>query len=70
MLKEGIVPEEIPWLAPVGNSAIESAIGKRSNRRGMSEQTQGMKRDDMRAGIKRHWNAFDKLVASASEKSK
>jgi hypothetical protein len=67
MLKEKIKPEKIPWLAPLG----KSAIGKRSISRGMSSQTDGMKRDDMRAEIKRQiWNAFDKLVAGASEKSK
>jgi hypothetical protein len=64
MLEEGIVPEEIPWLAPVG----KSAIGKRSISRGMSTQTEGMKRDDMRAEIKRQvWNAFEKVVAGASQ---
>jgi hypothetical protein len=67
MLNEGIVPEKIPWLAPLG----KSAIGKRSISRGMPAQTDGMKRDDMRAEIKGQIrNAFDKLVAGASEKSK
>jgi hypothetical protein len=67
MLKEGIEPEKIPWLAPLG----KSAIGKRSVSRGMPAQTDGMKRDDMRAEIKRQiWNAFEKLVAGAAEKSK
>jgi hypothetical protein len=67
MLNEGIVPEKIPWLAPLG----KSAIGKRSISRGMPAQTDGMKRDDTRAEIKRQIrNAFDNLVAGASEKSK
>jgi hypothetical protein len=67
MLKEGIEPEKIPWLAPLG----KSAIGKRSISRGMPSQTEGMKRDDTRAEIKRQiWNAFDKLIAGASKKSK
>ena len=67
MLEEGILPEEIPWLAIVG----KSAKGKRSVTRGMSEQTEGMKRDDVRAEIKRQVrNAFEKLVAGASENSK
>lgn len=67
MLKEGIEPEKIPWLAPLG----KSAIGKKSISRGMPTQTDGMKRDDVRAEIKRQiWNAFDKLVGGASEKSK
>jgi len=67
MLNDGIVPEKISWLAPLG----KSAIGKRSISRGMPAQTEGMKRDDMRAEIKRQiWNAFDKLVAGASEQSK
>jgi hypothetical protein len=66
MLNDGIEPEKIPWLAPVG----KSAIGKRSISRGMSEQTDGMKRDDVRAEIKRQVrNAFDKLVADATKKS-
>jgi hypothetical protein len=65
MLKEGIAPEKVPWLASVG----KSAIGKRSISRGMPEQTDGMRRDDMRAEIKRQvWNAFDKLIAGALTK--
>jgi hypothetical protein len=67
MLNDGIGPEKIPWLAPVG----KSAIGKRSISRGMPAQTEGMKRNDLRAEIKRQvWNAFEKLVAATSEKSK
>jgi hypothetical protein len=67
MLKEGTVPEETPFLAQLG----KSAIGKRSISRGMPKQTEGMKRDDMRAEIKRQiWNAFDRLIAGAPEKSK
>jgi len=67
MLNDGIEPEKIPWLAPVG----KSAVGKRSISRGMSEQTEGMKRDDMRAEIKRQvWNSFEKLVVGQSKKSK
>ena len=49
MLREGIVPEETTFLAQLG----KSAAGKKSTTRGMSEQTEGMKRDDMRAEIKR-----------------
>ena len=64
MLRHGIVPEEKPFLAQLG----KSAIGKRSISRGMPEQTEGMKRDDMRAEIKRQiWNAFDKLIAGAEK---
>jgi hypothetical protein len=67
MLNDGIEPEKIPWLAPVG----KSAIGKRSISRGMPAQTGGMKHDDVRAEIKRQvWNAFEKLVGTTSEKSK
>jgi hypothetical protein len=67
MLNDGIKPEKIPWLAPVG----KSAIGKRSISRGMSDQTDGMKRDDVRSEIKRQVrNAFDKLVADAAKPSK
>jgi hypothetical protein len=67
MLNDRIFPEAIPWLAPVG----KSAIGKRSISRGMSKQTEGMKRDDVRAEIKRQvWNAFEKLVAGASQDCK
>jgi hypothetical protein len=67
MLKEGIEPEKIPWLAPVG----KSAIGKKSISRGMPEQTEGMKRDDVRAEIKRQvWKAFDKLVAGQVKKTR
>jgi hypothetical protein len=64
MLRVGIVPEEAPVLAQLG----KSAIGKRSISRGMSKQTEGMKRDDVRAEIKRQlWNSFDKLVAGAEK---
>ncbi len=67
MLNDGIFPEAISWLAPVG----KSAIGKRSISRGMSKQTEGMKRDDICAEIKRQvWNAFEKLVAGASQDCK
>lgn len=64
MLRVGIVPEETPFLAQLG----KSAIGKRSISRGMSKQTEGMKRDDVRAEIKRQlWNSFDRLVAGAEK---
>jgi hypothetical protein len=64
MLRVGIVPEEAPFLAQLG----KSAIGKRSISRGMSKQTEGMKRDDVRAEIKRQlWNSFDRLVAAAEK---
>jgi hypothetical protein len=64
MLREGIVPEETPFLAQLG----KSAIGKRSISRGMSEQTEGMRRDDIRAEIKRQiWNAFNTLIAGAEK---
>jgi hypothetical protein len=64
MLKEGIVPEETPSLAQLG----KSAIGKRSISRGMSDQTEGMRRDDVRAEIKRQlWNAFDRLIAGGEK---
>jgi hypothetical protein len=67
MLNDAIEPEKIPWLAQLG----KSAIGKRSISRGMPAQTERMKRDDMRAEIKRQiWNAFDKLIVGASKKSK
>jgi hypothetical protein len=67
MLKEGSVPEETPFLAQLG----KSAVGKKSTTRGMAEQTGGMRRNDMRAEIKRQiWNAFDRLIAGAPEKSK
>lgn len=42
----------------------KSAIGKKSISRGMAQQTEGMKRDDVRAEIKRRvWEAFDKLIS-------
>jgi hypothetical protein len=64
MLREGTVPEETPFLAELG----KSAAGKKSTTRGMSEQTKGMRRDDMRAEIKRQvWNAFDTLIAGAEK---
>jgi hypothetical protein len=64
MLKEGIAPEQSPFLAPLG----KSAVGKKSTSRGMSQQTEGMKRDDVRAEIKRQlWNAFDRLIAGAEK---
>jgi hypothetical protein len=65
MLKEGIVPEDSPLLSQLGRSAI----GKKSVSRGMADQTEGMKRDDMRAEIKRQvWKAFDRLIAGAPGK--
>ena len=64
MLREGIAPEEVAKLAKLGKSAIR----KKSISRGMPEQTDGMKRDDVRAEIKRQvWNAFDRLVAGAEK---
>jgi hypothetical protein len=65
VLREGIAPEEVPKLAKLG----EFTIGKESISRGMPEQTEGMKRDDMRAEIKRQlWNAFDRVVANPESK--
>jgi hypothetical protein len=59
MLRKGIAPEQVPKLAKLG----KSAIGKESISRGMPEQTEGMKRDDVRAEIKRQvWNAFNRVV--------
>jgi hypothetical protein len=64
-LSQGIVPEQTPKLARLG----KSAIGKKSVSRGMSVQTEGMKRDDVRAEIKRQvWNAFDRLIAGLKSK--
>lgn len=61
LLREGIVPEQTPKLAQLG----KSAIGKKSISRGMPEQTAGMRRDDVRAEIKRQiWNAFNTLIAA------
>jgi len=63
MLAEGIVPEETPRMAALG----KSAIGKNSTSRGMSEQTLGMRANDVRAEIKRQvWKAFDRLVPHAN----
>jgi hypothetical protein len=59
MLAKGIVPEETGRMASLG----ASAIGKKSTSRGMSEQTPGMRSNDVRAENKRQvWKAFDHLV--------
>jgi hypothetical protein len=64
LLRQGIAPEQVPKLAKLG----KSAIGKKSISRGMPEQTEGMKRDDVRAEIKRQvWNAFNRLVGGAEK---
>jgi hypothetical protein len=62
--KDGPPPEEIPLLAPLG----QSAIGKKSTSRGMPHQTERMKRDDVRAEIKRQvWHAFDTVIVGAEK---
>jgi hypothetical protein len=44
------------------------AVGKKSTSRGMSEQTPGMRRDDVRAEIKRRVReAFDVIVPDTEQ---
>jgi hypothetical protein len=63
-LARGIRPEE-GKLRPLGEAAIKPKRAiMHANLRGMPEQTEAMKRDDMRAEIKRQvWKAFNSLVA-------
>lgn len=64
MIEHGLRPEENELLSPLG----KSSIGKKSVSRGMPHQTEGMKRDDMRAEIKRRvWKAFDKLFVAGKQ---
>jgi len=51
-------PDQQPYLCEIG----KSAVGKNSTKRGMSAQTEGMKRDDVIAKIKEElWDSFRSL---------
>ena len=66
-IAEGWRPEDNEKTAKLG----KFAVGKKSTSRGMSEQTPGMRRDDVRAEIKRRvWEAFDVLVPDTEQQVK
>jgi len=66
LIARGIRPEE-GNLKPLGEAAIKPKRAvKHANLRGMSKQTEGMKRDDLRAEIKRQVRkAFNTFVGDA-----